>query len=227
MARRSFLAVSLFWNWERPSSHRTVVFVGIWVTTTAVSTLFRCWPPFPDPFVVTISRSLSKSVNSWTVGSFKTAMVMVLVWTLPYFSVGGTRCQRWPPASLEKSEVFLPVIWRTARPDLKETIEYSKWPPACQPRVNIYLFGNQILGVRSTFSCSDFYNHNVILSQNNYIVKCEEYSFSAISETFWTMCSLLQAYNPALEKLVNSKTQQFLIDFFFFSVLQSCGIVSN
>lgn len=74
--------------------------------------------------------------------------MMVLVWTLPRFSVGGILCQRWPPASsLKVSSAFLPVTSRMQSPGRSSTIATSKTPPTSQSKVDCRLLENEQLRV--------------------------------------------------------------------------------
>ena len=42
------MAFALFWVWLRWFWHVTTIPVGMWVSRTAESVLFTCWPPAPD-----------------------------------------------------------------------------------------------------------------------------------------------------------------------------------
>ena len=60
-----------------------------------------------------------------------TATVMVLVWTRSRFSLGGTRCQRWPPASLRldsSSRVIGPDLALDGNRDRRDDLGQSHDP---------------------------------------------------------------------------------------------------
>ena len=77
----------------------------------------------PLVFVAFICRSefLMRTRSAST--SSNTATVIVDVWRRPFFSVGGTLCQRWQPAS--GSNIFLtdlPLALNAIYPDLSDRI---------------------------------------------------------------------------------------------------------
>lgn len=83
--------------------------------------------------------------------------MMVEVCTRPLFSVGGTRCQRWPPASLENALwAPLPSTLKTAMPGRFSTIEALKPPPLTVLQIDRQLLVDEQLGVRTAFGSTDF-----------------------------------------------------------------------
>lgn len=93
---------------------------GICVIRHEVFTLFRFCPPHPVPLYHSIFSSESATPTLTTDGSI-TATVTVEVWTLPLRSVGGTRCMRWPPGSLNKPDKSLPSTAMCISPSRAET----------------------------------------------------------------------------------------------------------
>ncbi len=117
------------------------MFEGMCLTTTALSVLFLCCPPFPDPLQVEISKSLGFNLNSFSVGSFKTATVIVLVWTRPNLSVGDIRCHLCPPDSFSNNfSTPIPKTLIIQRPGISSIILNSKTPPLTQAGINVHLF---------------------------------------------------------------------------------------
>lgn len=159
-ARSTAKARARFRCWLRSSSHRTVRPVGRCVTTTADSVLLRCCPPAPDPRQVCHSSSDGGMRHSASVGSGSTATVIVLVWTRPRRSVGGIRCQRWPPPSFAKTWAALsPTTRRQIKPERCSRISASKPVPLCSGDVDPSLVTNEEPGVFAAFSGSNFDDH--------------------------------------------------------------------
>ena len=116
------MASSLFRCWLGSDSHRTSIPVGRCRARTAESVTSRCWPPAPDPRIVSTSTSSGRMVSATSRCSASTAIVIVLVCTRPRFSVGGTRCQRCPPGSPANSAAApRPVITSDAKPGRSST----------------------------------------------------------------------------------------------------------
>lgn len=93
--------------------------LGIWVILQEFWCLLRCCPPAPVPLYHSIFKSqygISTPCDVCSLLSI-TATVTVLVWTLPFLSVGGTRWIRWPPHSLFKPDKSVPwtSIWTSPR----------------------------------------------------------------------------------------------------------------
>src|SRR5262245_39024360 len=85
---------------------------------------------------------------------------MVLVWTRPRFSVGGMRCQRWPPASSRNAAAAPePSARKTIRPRRRSTSSRLKTVAERAFRVNRELFLDQGLGVVAAFGGADLDNH--------------------------------------------------------------------
>src|SRR5262249_27596852 len=85
-----------------------------------------------------------------------TATVMVLVWTRPRLSLGGTRCQRCPPASSSKAaSAPAPVTRSTTTPGTWWTISASKTALRHVPRVNAELELDERLRVIPAFRRAD------------------------------------------------------------------------
>src|SRR5574341_1013815 len=167
-ARSVAIAVALFWCWLRSLSHRTMMPVGTCFTWKALAVTLRCCPPAPEPRQVDHSSSRSSRTTCASVGSGRTATVTVLVWTRPRFSLGGMRCQRWPPgSSLNVSQAPLPVTRKTRKPDRCSTTSRSKTPPHSELRVDRELLLDQELRVISTLGRSDFHDaaHGVLLKR--------------------------------------------------------------
>lgn len=108
------------------------------------------------------------SMNSDSSGSGKTATVMVLVCTRPRFSVGGTRCHRWPPASLANvSSAPGPDTTNATNPSVCSVISTSKTPPLHQFHVDGELIFDEELCVSATFGSTNFYDwHGCFPLQN-------------------------------------------------------------
>src|SRR5262249_5641493 len=95
-----------------------------------------------------------------SVGSGSTATVMVLVWTRPRFSLGGTRCQRWPPASSwNASSAPLPHTRKIRVPSLRSVSSRSKTPPRRALPVDPELVQDEELGVVAALGGADLDNH--------------------------------------------------------------------
>ena len=108
--RRERIQVSaraLFDIWLRSSWHSTAMPEGLCRMRMADSVLLTCWPPAPPDFWVVISRSAGLITTSASSASGRTATVAAEVCTRPAFSVSGTRCTRWPPAS-KRSRPYAP-----------------------------------------------------------------------------------------------------------------------
>lgn len=104
--------------------------------------------------------------------------MMVLVWTRPRFSLGGMRCQRWPPASPSKvSTALLPEILRTQRPGRCSTTSKSKTPPGPQLEVDGDLLVHEELGVVAAFGSPDLYDeavtHDVLVADRARMVESD------------------------------------------------------
>src|SRR5262245_6173542 len=106
----------------------------------------------------------SRLGSSTSLGSSSTATVTVLVWTRPRFSFGGTRCQRWPPASSANA-------WRAPRPDTRitanpgrsSTSSALKRPPARDLHVDRDLPRDERLRVVAALGRTHFENQVVCL----------------------------------------------------------------
>lgn len=122
--------------------------------------MFRCCPPGPLPRRVVHWRSDGSIRRSMGSGSGRTATVTVLVWTRPRRSVGGTRCHRWPPASLPKATAAAaPETRRTISPGRSSITSSSKIPPQCSPRVDACLFAHEQFRVGPALGSPNFYHH--------------------------------------------------------------------
>ncbi len=95
-----FIAVSLFWSWERSVWHVTTTFVGKCVIRIAEDVLFTCWPPAPDALYMSILKSsgfISTSISSVISGSISTDANDVCL--LPPASNGDILTNLWTPIS--------------------------------------------------------------------------------------------------------------------------------
>ena len=87
-------------------------------------------------------------------------MVMVLVWTRPRFSVGGIRCQRWPPASCVQCWAAVgPVIRRIAYPGRASRSSASKAVAEGALAVDANLIGDEQFRVVPAFGRSNLDDH--------------------------------------------------------------------
>src|SRR5262245_7510819 len=128
-----------------------------------VSTLLTFWPPAPEARHVDHSRSLS-GICAWQlVGSGSTATVIVDVWTRPLRSVGGTRCQRWPPLSLaNKAWASGPSTRNTIMPGRSSIRTRLKTPPPRKLEIDAELFANEQFSIVAAFRGADFDNTHSI-----------------------------------------------------------------
>src|ERR1700721_4213290 len=115
---------------------------------TTVSTLLTFWPPAPEALQVDHSRSRSRIWTRQLAGSGSTATVMVEVWMRPLRSVGGTRCQRWPPLSLaNRAWTCGPSTRNTIMPGRSSRRSRLKPPPPRELEIDAELLANEQLGV--------------------------------------------------------------------------------
>src|SRR5215471_10058973 len=122
-----------------------------------VSTLLTFWPPAPEARQVDHSRSQSRIWTRQLAGSGRTATVIVDVWMRPLRSVGGTRCQRWPPLSLaNKAWASGPSIRNTIMPGRSSSRSRLKTPPPRKLEIDAELLANEQFGVVATFRGADF-----------------------------------------------------------------------
>jgi hypothetical protein len=143
------------WCCERWPWLLTIRPVGRCRSCTALSVFCRCWPPAPVARHAVHSRSAAGSSSAVAAGSGRTATVIVLECTRPRFSVGGTRCQRWPPASSWNSPASGPNARNTIRPARASHSSRSKSPPGGEPLVDGELLRDQQLGVGAPFGGAD------------------------------------------------------------------------
>src|SRR5215467_2908697 len=104
--------------------------------------------------------------SSASLGSGSTATVMVLVCTRPRFSLGGTRCQRWPPASSRNAAAARgPSARATIRPRRCSRIARLKAVAERAARVDRELLFDQGLGVVAALGGADFddQGHGILL----------------------------------------------------------------
>lgn len=102
------------------------------------------------------SRSVTLDVSSEP----RTATVTVDVCTRPRFSVGGTRCQRCPPASFAKSALApLPSKRTETNPGLSSRRVESKTPPVSGLDVGAEHVGYQKLRILTAFGGA-YFNYN-------------------------------------------------------------------
>lgn len=153
-ARRIRSASARFRNWERSVSQRTYRPDGLWRSCTQDSTLLTFCPPLPPLLVNDHSKSPSRKGISASLTSAKTATVTVEVWTLPRFSVGGTRCHLCPPPSSLNMSVSGTV--NTAIPGRLSTISKLKTPPQGNAAINRKLIFNEEFGVFASLARPDF-----------------------------------------------------------------------
>ena len=145
------MARCLFACWLRSLWINTMIPVGLCVARIAVAVLFLCCPPGPCPMVA--SNSISDSSNSALASEpLRTATVNVELCRRPFCSVGGTRCQRCPPASLRnKSAAPFPVIFSTISLSESETIAKLKPPPFASLGIDSSHVANEQLRIVAPF----------------------------------------------------------------------------
>src|SRR5215467_6460730 len=98
--------------------------------------------------------------SSASLGSGSTATVMVLVWTRPRFSLGGTRCQRWPPGSSRKQAAALaPTARKSITPRRSSRSSISKPVAERAARIDRELLLHQQLGIIAAFGGTDLDDH--------------------------------------------------------------------
>src|SRR6185312_7323170 len=155
-ARRMASASTRLCCCEREVSQRTCKPVGRCVSSTVDSVLLRFWPPEPVPRHIDQSRSRSSTRTSTAVGSGRTATVMVLVCTRPWRSLGGTRCQRWPPGSSRKQPAApAPTTRKSMTPRRSSRSSISKTVAERAARVDGELLLHEQLGVVAAFGGAD------------------------------------------------------------------------
>ena len=111
------------------------------------------------------SRSQSRIWTRQLAGSGRTATVMVEVWMRPLRSVGGTRCQRWPPLSFaNRAWACGPSTRNTIMPGRCSRRSRLKPPPPCKLALNAELLANEQFGVIAAFRGADFDNTHEFFS---------------------------------------------------------------
>ena len=187
-ARSSAIALALFCVRLRSVSQRTASPDGLCLIKQQLLVLFLFCPPEPLPRIIWHSMSDSEMRTCASVGSGNTATVIVLVWTRPRFSVGGTRCQRCPPASFANTSfTFGPLTSKITIPERCSIISKLKTPPNPQLNVNGELLKHQVFGVCAAFSGSNLYDHGtplLVLIPQNYLYSSVSSGSSLIFGSF-------------------------------------------
>src|SRR5262252_4596719 len=77
----------------------------------------------------------------------------------PLRSVGGTRCQRWPPLSFaNRAWASGPSTRNTMMPGRSSRMSRLKPPPPREPEIDAELLANQQFGIVAAFRGADFDN---------------------------------------------------------------------